>query len=178
MPAKKYRVELSADEREELHTLVNRGKAAAYKRKHAEILLKADQDTDGPCWPDKRIAEAFDVGLRTVERVRQRLVEQGLQAAIERAKQKNRKVRQRLVEQGLQAAIERTKQKNRKAPKLDGEQEARLVALACQEQPPEGYSRWTLRLLAERMVALDYVDKLSYETVRRVLKKHHQTLAA
>ena len=155
MPAKKYRVELSAVEREELSTLINKGKAAAYKRKHAEILLKADEDTNAPGWPDKRIAEAFDVGLRTVERVRQRLVEQGLQAAVERAKQKNRK-----------------------APKLDGEQEAHLVALACQEQPPEGYSRWTLRLLAERMVALDYVDELSYETVRRVLKKHHQTLAA
>ena len=87
-------------------------------------------------------------------------------------------LRQCLVEQGLQAAIERAKQKNRKTPKLDGEQEAYLVALACQEQPPAGYSRWTLRLLAERMVALEYVDELSYETVRRVLKKHHQTLVA
>lgn len=147
MPDKKYIVELSLEEREELDTLVNKGKAAAYKRKHAMILLKADQGKYGPGWPDRRIADAFDVAPRTVERVRQRLVEQGLQAAIERAKQKNRK-----------------------APKLDGEQEARLIALACQE-PPEGYARWTLRLLAERMVVLDYVDELSHETVRQVLKK-------
>ena len=155
MTAKKYVVELSLSEREELTTLVNKDKAAAYKRKHAEILLKADQSDSGPGWPDKRIAEAFDVGLRTVERVRQRLVTGGLQAAIERAKQKNRK-----------------------APKLDGEQEAHLIALACREQPPEGCARWTLRLLAEQMVALEYVDELSHETVRRVLKKHYQTLAA
>lgn len=154
MPTKKYVVELSAAEQQELEALVNRGKVAAYKRKHAEILLKADQGEQGPGWPDHRIAEAFDVGTRTVERVRQRLVEKGLHAALERAKQANRK-----------------------APKLDGEQEAHLVALACQEQPPEGYARWTLRLLAEQMVALEYVDALSHETVRRVLKKHHQTLA-
>lgn len=153
MPAKKYIVELSSQEREELTTLVNKGKAAAYKRKHAEVLLKADQSSEGPGWSDKRISEAFDVGTRTVERIRQRLVEKGLQAAIERAKQLNRK-----------------------AKKLDGDQEAYLVTLACQE-PPTGRARWTLRLLADQMVALDYVDELSYETVRRVLKKHHQTLA-
>ena len=148
MPAKKYLVELTDVERDELTVLVNRGKAAAYKRKHAEILLKADQGIHGSGWPDQRIADAFDVGLRTVERVRQRLVEKGLTSAIERAKQKNRK-----------------------APKLDGEQEAHLIALACQEEPPAGRARWTLRLLAEQMVALDYVDSLSHETVRRVLKK-------
>lgn len=155
MPAKKYLVELSVEEHAELNTLINRGKAAAYKRKHAEILLKADQGEQGPGWPDRQIAEAFDVGLRTVERVRQRLVEQGLPAAVERAKQVRRK-----------------------APKLDGEQEAHLIALVCREQPPEGHARWTLRLLAREMVALEYVDELSHETVRRVLKKHHQTLAA
>jgi transposase len=154
MPAKKYLVELTEAERDELTELVNKGKAAAYKRKHAEILLKADQGIHGLGWPDKRIAEAFDVGLRTVERVRQRLVENGLASAIERAKQTNRK-----------------------APKLDGEQEAHLIALICQEEPPAGHARWTLRLLAEQMVALDYVDTLSHETVRRVLKKHYQTLA-
>lgn len=153
MPAKKYVVELSTREREELTALVNKGKAAAYKRKHAEVLLKADQSNQGPGWSDKRISEAFDVGTRTVERIRQRLVEKGLQAAIERAKQLNRK-----------------------AKKLDGDQEAYLVTLACQE-PPAGRVRWTLRLLADQMVALNYVDELSYETVRRVLKKHHQTLA-
>jgi transposase len=134
--------------------LVTKGEVAAYKRKHAEILLKADQGEYGPGWADQRIAEAFDVGLRTVERVRQRLVESGLQAAIELAKQVHRK-----------------------APKLDGEQEAHLIALACQEQPPQGYARWTLRLLAKQMVAFEHVDELSHETVRRVLKKHPQTLA-
>lgn len=155
MCAKKYVVELSAEERDELNALVNKGKAAAYKRKHAEILLKADQGAYGSGWPDHRIAEAFDVGLRTVERVRQRLVETGLQSAIERAKQKNRKAR-----------------------KLDGEQEAYLMALACQTKPPAGYARWTLRLLAEQMVVLGYVDTLSDETVRRTLKKNDKTLVA
>lgn len=82
-----------------------------------------------------------------------------------------------MVENGLASAIERAKQTNRKAPKLDGEQEAHLIALICQEEPPAGHARWTLRLLAEQMVALDYVDTLSHETVRRVLKKHYQTLA-
>ena len=154
MPAKKYVVELSLEEREALDALVNKGKVAAYQRKHAQILLKADQGKQGPGWPDHRISDAFGVGTRTVERVRQRLVEQGLSAAIERAKQVNRK-----------------------AHKLDGEQEAYLIALTCQEQPPEGRARWTLRLLAEKMVELEYVDTVSYETVRRVLKKHHQTLA-
>ena len=142
MPGKKYVVELSATERRELEALVNQGTAAAYKRKHAEILLKADQGKQGPGWPDHRIADAFDVGIRTVERVRQRLVEKGLQAAIERAKQANRKAR-----------------------KLDGEQEAHLIALVCQEQPPEGYARWSLRLLASQMVKLEYVDEISHETV-------------
>lgn len=153
MPAKKYRVELTLAERKELDALINKGRAAAYKRKHAEILLKADQGEHGSGWTDHMIAEAFDVGSRTVERIRQRLVEKGLQAAIERAKHKNRK-----------------------APKLDGEQEAHLIALACQE-PPEGYARWSLRLLASQMVALEYVESLSHETVNRVLKKRNQTLA-
>lgn len=101
MLAKKYVVELTTLERDELTTLVNKGKAAAYKRKHAETLLKADQGAHGPGWTDSRIADAFDVGLRTVERVRQRLVETNLTSAIDRATQTNRKV-----------------------PKLDGEQEA------------------------------------------------------
>lgn len=155
MPAKKYVVALSLEERETLESLVSKGKVAAYKRKHAQVLLKADQGEHGPGWPDHRISEAFSVGTRTVERIRQRLVERGLNSAIERAKQINRKAR-----------------------KLDGEQEAYLVALTCQEQPPSGHARWTLRLLAKKMVELNYVDTLSYETVRRVLKKRHQTLAA
>jgi transposase len=144
---KKYVVRLSADERKELKELVNKGKAAAYKRLHAQILLKADISEKGSQWTDKKISEAFDVGLRTVERVRQRLVESGLENAINRAKQKNRKSR-----------------------KLDGEQEAYLIALSCSE-PPGGRARWTLRLLASRLVELDYVEGISHETIRQVLKK-------
>ena len=153
MSAKKYRVELSIEERAELDELIRKGKCAAHKRRHAEVLLKADEGANGPAWIDQQISEAFEVSLRTVERIRQRL-----------------------VEQGLPAALERDKPKRPRASKLDGEQEAHLVALACQS-PPQGRSRWTLRLLAKQMVVLDYVDELSHETVRRVLKKRHQTLA-
>ena len=153
MPAKKYRVELNPEERAELNNLLRKGTCAAYKRRHAQVLLKADEGADGPGWIDQQISDAFDVGVRTVERIRQRLVEQGLPAALERAKSSRLK-----------------------ASKLDGEQEAHLVALACQS-PPEGRCRWTLRLLAQQMVVLDYVDEVSHETVRRVLKKRHQTLA-
>ncbi len=154
MPAKKYRVELTPEERGELNKWLRKGNCAAHKRRHAEVLLKADEGTEGPCWMDAQISEAFGVSVRTVERIRQRLVEWGLSAALERAPSTRHR-----------------------APRLDGEQEAHLVALACQT-PPEGRSRWTLRLLAERMVVLDYVEEVSYETVRRVLKKRHQALAA
>lgn len=145
--SKKYIVRLSKEERKELTELVNKGKAAAYKRTHAQILLKADISEKGSGWTDKKISEAFDVGLRTVERVRQRLVESGLENAINRAKQKNRKSR-----------------------KLDGEQEAYLVALSCSE-PPDGRARWSLSLLANRLIELEYVEGISRETVRKVLKK-------
>jgi transposase len=150
---KKYIVRLSADERKELKALVNKGKTAAYKRLHAQVLLKADISKNGSCWTDKKISEAFDIGLRTVERIRQRLVEGGLESAINRAKQ------------------ERTKSR-----KLDGEQEAYLIALSCGE-PPEGRARWTLRLLASRLVELDYVEGISHETIRQVLKKRNKALA-
>jgi transposase len=150
---KKYIVRLNSDEREHLQRLVSTGKAAAYKRQHAQILLKADIGEYGPGWNDKDISEAFDASTRTVERIRQRLVEGGLEAALSRAKQ----------------ARYRT-------PRLDGDGEAHLVTLAC-SQPPEGYARWTLRLLADKLVELDQVETLSYETVRQVLKKHHQTVA-
>ncbi len=150
---KKYIVRLSADERKELKALVNKGKAAAYKRLHAQVLLKADISKNGLRWTDKKISEAFDIGLRTVERIRQRLVEGGLESAINRAKQ------------------ERTKSR-----KLDGDQEAYLIALSCGE-PPEGRARWTLRLLANRLVELDYVEGISHETIRQVLKKRNKALA-
>ncbi len=146
--AKKYIVQLSFEERDELKDLINTGKAAAYKRKHAEILLKADISPEGDAWNDAQISQAFEVSISTIERVRQRLVEEGLEAALNRAKQ--------------------TKIRNKT---LDGEQEAHLVALTCSEAP-EGRARWTLRLLADKMVELEYVDNVSHETVRQVLKKN------
>lgn len=153
MPAKKYIVRLNAAERQQLNKLVKTGKAAAYKRQRAQILLKADVGPEGPGLKDRDIAASLDVAHRTVERTRQRLVEQGLEKALERE----------------------TRQRSR-APRLDGEQQAHLIALSCSE-PPQGYNRWNLRLLTNTMVALDYVDSVSPETVRQVLKKRHQTLA-
>lgn len=147
--AKKYIVRLTYDERQELENIVNKGKISANKRCHAQILLKADISDEGPGWVDEKISEAFNVSVKTVERVRQRL-----------------------VENGLDAALNKSKPKKVKLCRLDGEQEAHLIALTCGE-PPEGYARWTLRLLADRMVELEYVeDSLSYETVRQVLKKN------
>lgn len=151
--AKKYIVRLSPEERAELTCLVNKGKAAAYKRRHAQILLKSDISEAGHGWSDKKITEAFDVSIPTIERLRKRLVEEGLESALNRAKQN--RVRSR---------------------RLDGEQEAHLIALICSD-PPDGYGRWTLRLLSDRMVELKYTDKVSYETVRQVLKKRNKTLA-
>jgi transposase len=145
---KKYRVTLIPAEREELERLLARGKADVRKIKHAQILLKADEADGGPAWSDARIAEAVEAGTATVERVRQRFVEEGLTAAISPYR-------------GGKRIYER---------KLDGAQEAHLIALAC-SAPPEDYARWTLRLLAQRMVELAYVDTLSHETVRQTLKK-------
>ena len=145
--AKRYRVTLTAEEREALGVMISRGKADARKLAHARVLLQADASAGGPDWPDTRIAEAVRVSVRTIERVRQRFVEEGLEAAL------LPKPRPRVY-----------------ARKLDGEQEAKLVALAC-AGPPEGKKRWTLRLLAERMVELEVVSELSHETVRQTLKK-------
>jgi transposase len=145
---KKYKVTLTADERQWLHDLIAAGKAAALKLAHARILLKADAAPEGPAWTDERIAEAVEVNLTTVERVRQRFVEEGLEAALVRKKQ-------------VRPSRER---------KLDGEGEARLIALACSE-PPQGRSAWTLQLLADKLVELHVVDSISDETVRQVLKK-------
>ena len=145
---KKYKVTLTAEERQQLAALTASGKAAAKKLTHARILLKADAADGGPAWTDDRIAEAVEVDVTTIERVRQRFVEQGLEAALVRKKQ-DRPSRQR---------------------KLDGHGEARLVALACSD-PPLGRARWTLRLLADKLVELEVVDTISTETVRQVLKK-------
>ena len=146
---KKYHVTLTPEERASLEAMVATGKAAARKLAHARVLLKADEAEGGPGWPDVAIAEALDVGLATVARVRQRFVEEGLDAA--------------LVPRPTSRVYAR---------KLDGENEARLVTLAC-SAPPQGRNRWTLALLADRLVALGHVEdgRLSYETVRRCLKK-------
>jgi hypothetical protein len=145
---KKYKVTLTEEERKSLQELIAAGKASALKLAHARILLKADAAPEGPAWTDARIAEAVEVNVTTVERVRERFVEQGLEAALVRKKQ-DRPSRER---------------------KLDGQAEARLVALACSD-PPAGRSRWTLRLLADKLVELEVVDTIGTETVRQVLKK-------
>src|SRR6185295_4841310 len=152
--AKKHRVPLTADERDELERLLARGKADVRKIKHAQILLKADEADGGPGWPDARIAESFEAGITTVERVRRRFVEEGLASALSPYRAGKR-------------VYER---------KLDGAQEAHLIALAC-SAPPDGQARWTLRLLAQHMVELAYVDRLSYETVRQTLKKERPQTA-
>src|SRR3954454_13018967 len=145
--AKRYRVTLTAAERERLDGMISRGKAEARKLAHARVLLQADASEGGPDWTDTRIAAAVRVSVRTIERMRQRFVEDGLEAAL-RPRPSPRVY----------------------ARKLDGDQEAKLVALAC-SGPPEGKRRWTLRLLAERMVELEVVSELSHETVRQTLKK-------
>jgi transposase len=143
---KRYVVRLTEQEREQLDALIRKGKAAAYKSKHANILLTAD--ADGVAWSDEAIATAFSVHTRTVAGIRERFVEQGLEAALTRKKQ------------------ERPSQQ----PLFDGEAEARLIALGCSEPPP-GHARWTLRLLADKVVELEIVASASHETVRRTLKK-------
>jgi len=149
---KTYIVTLTEGERRMLQTMLSRGKAAARKLMHARILLKADAGSGGPGWSDDTIADGLEVGRATVERIRKRFVEEGLEAALERRKPHRQ--------------YQRT---------LDGDGEAHLVALACQK-PPEGRSRWTLRLLANRMVQLEYVEQVSYQTVRRTLKKTNLSL--
>jgi len=148
MPYTKYLVILTPAERDWLSGLVSAGRRSALTITRARILLKADQADGGPAWEDKEIAEALDCGLRTVERVRQRFVERGLEPALGR-KPQDRPSRER---------------------KLDGAAEARLIALAC-SAPPEGRLRWTLKLLADRLVELEIVASICDETVRRVLKK-------
>ena len=145
---KKYKVTLSAEERDDLSALIAAGKASAKKLAHARILLKADASAGGPAWPDQRIAQAVEVRVATVERVRQRFVEQGFEAALVRKKQDH-------------PSRER---------KLDGAAEAHLLALAC-SSPPDGRDGWTMQLLANKLVELHIVDSISDETVRRVLKK-------
>lgn len=146
MSVKKYIVRLTPEERAELKALISKGQASARKIGHARVLLKVD--ADGPNWTDEKTAEAFGMRANTV-----------------------RDIRQRFVEEGLEAALVRKRPMKPPTPrKLDGAGEARLIAMACGE-PPEGRGRWTLRLLAGKLVELEIVDDISYETVRRTLKK-------
>lgn len=143
---KKYVVRLAEQERRDLESLIKKGTAKAYRVKHANILLKTD--AEGPAWTDEKIADAFGCHKNTVVQVRRRFVEEGLERALGRKKQK----------------------RPSRAKLLDGEQEAQLIALSC-GPPPEGRSGWTLRLLSRRLVEMEVVETISYETVRRVLKK-------
>ena len=145
---KKYRVTLTAEERQQLSSLIATGKAAARKLAHARVLLHADAAPGGPAWTDQRIAAAVALGRATVERIRQRFVEHGLEAALN----------------------PRTPGRPRRPRKLDGRAEARLIALAC-SAPPQGRKEWTMQLLADELVELEVVDTVCDETVRRALKK-------
>lgn len=143
---KKYIVRLSEEERCELQMVIKKLKGTSQKVRRAQILLKAD--ADGPCWTDQRIAEAFGCRTKTVENVRQRLVEEGFAETLNGAKR-------------AQPAVEKL---------LDGEQEAQIIARRL-GSPPPGFANWTLRLLARQVVELKIVEAISYETVRRTLKK-------
>jgi transposase len=143
----KFVVRLTAEQRHALEQMAATGQHAAAALVHARILLKADRADAGPVWDDARIADALDCGASTVARVRKRFAQQGLEAAVHRKKPTGRQYR-----------------------KLDGAQEAKLVALAC-PAPPTGKARWTLQMLADRLVEREVVGAVSDETVRRVLKK-------
>jgi transposase len=143
---KKYIVRLTQNERDILDGLVTTGKRAARTLTHARILLKADCGPDGPAWTDQAISAALDVSIPTIERVRRTLVLDGFEAALQR------------------------KPAPPRSRKLDGRQEAHLIAIAC-SPVPEGHKRWTLKLLAKQLVELEDLDGLAPETVRQILKK-------
>jgi transposase len=141
----KFVVRLSVEERQALEAMIKSPRVARAKALRARMLLKAD--VDGPAWTDLQIAEAFEVSESTVHRLRESLVEAGLESAL------NRKPHRRT-----------------RPPKLDGEKEARLIAMAC-SPAPQGRVRWTMQLLADKLVELQVVDAISDETVRLTLKK-------
>jgi transposase len=144
---KKHIVILNLEDRAEVRRRISGGLAPAGTQTHARLLLKADQGAGGPAWNDRRIADALDVSVPTVERVRKRFAEEGLEAALTR-RAPRREYRR----------------------KLDGEAEAHLVALSC-SPPPVGRRHWTFKLLADKLVELRFVDGVSYETVRRIMKR-------
>ena len=149
---KKYIVELTTEERSQLREIINAERMAAHKRRHARMLLKLDQGPDGPGWSDAQVAAAFDCTARSAERLRRRLVERGLDAALEHGNLGSYRARA-----------------------LDGVAEAHLIALAC-GSAPEGHNRWTVRLLADQVVALGIVESCSKSSVHRVLKKTSSSL--
>jgi hypothetical protein len=143
---KKYVVRLSAEERVICQDIIKNLKGSSQKFRRAQILLKAD--ADGPCWSDVKIAEAFNCRVQTIENIRKRL-----------------------VTESFDLALEGRKRKEPPTPcKLDGEGEAKLIAMRL-GKPPAGYGHWTLQLLADEVVALEIVDSISHETVRKTLKK-------
>ena len=147
MPEKRYKVTLSSEERRELKGLVSKGHGPAYKITRARILLKADEGPKGPGWTDERIREALEVGNFMVEHARRAF-----------------------VKESLEAALSRKKQERPPNQKFDGVKEAHLITLAC-SAPPDGRERWTLQLLADRMVRLKHFQSISHEAVRQTLKK-------
>jgi transposase len=152
MPRKKYIVTLTESERQHLESLIQTGKTASYINTHARILLKADTSQPDGSWCDADISLALDVGTATVERLRQQFVEEGFEACL------RRKTR-------VYSTL------------LDGNQEAHLIAIAC-SSPPEGRSRWTLRLLSHRLVEQGHLESVSHETIRQTLKKMNLSLGA
>jgi transposase len=150
---KRYVVKLTLDERTRLEGLIKRGREAAYRRRHAEVLLLVDEGQHGPKLIDRVVAERTGFARRTVEQIRERC-----------------------VTEGLDLALERKKRSRDRSQRLDGEGEARLVSLACSDAPA-GHARWTLHLLKDKLVELEVVESISHECVRQVLKKHHKTLA-
>jgi transposase len=150
---KKYIIKLSKDERDTLKKVITSGRGPARMFTRARILLKADQGIAGPNWSDEKISDALDVTVQTIERVRKQFVEEGFDAVLSRRKY--------------------TQNVSRK--KIDGRVEAHLIALSCSE-PPEGSARWTLRLLADKIVELGYVDSVSHEAIRQTLKKTNLSL--
>jgi len=145
---KQHSIVLTHEQRRELEAVIRTGQAPARKLTHARILLKADGGPEGPRWSNRQIHEALEVGETTVRRVRHSFAQEGLEAALNRRSQPPRPQKR----------------------KLDGAQEAHLVALLC-GPAPDGYERWSLRLVADKLVELELVESVSHETVRQVLKK-------
>ena len=151
--AKRYRIMLSISEREELEALTKKDHIGAKRFMHARILLLCDAGTEGPAWPSERIAQALGITTRTIEHTKRKMVEGGLEVALDRKK----------------------REKPPRPSIFDGEKEARLIALAC-SKAPDGRKRWTVRLLAEQLVALHVFDHISKSSVQNALKKTNLSL--